>query len=148
MLAVSKPQFVNGTFNLSFVKQTQLRQFAKTFKPSEVLNHNPDKPFSQVFEDLYSLREEGAEIEELESKFVRFSEIMIEKQPKDMSDALLGITEFVQSSGKQQRQLINATLLLMSDIYDHGLLEQDGNLRIQFKETLDHLEKQIKINMH
>jgi len=43
---------------------------------------------------------------------------MVTEKPEDLSDALLAVTEYVTSGGRMQRQLLNPTIVLLSDIYD------------------------------
>ena len=97
---------------------------------------------------MYQIREEGGEIEVIESQLKEFKNLVFAENMKneDLAYGIRGLQEFIRST-KQQRALINQTLLILSDVYDSNANMSD-NLRVEFISMLDHLEKQIKLNVH
>jgi hypothetical protein len=67
------------------------------------------KVFQPIFDKMFSMKEEGSfEIEDYEQQFVEIQKLLQgEIEPKDLADALLAIQEFVRSSGKMQKSLLN-----------------------------------------
>ena len=94
---------------------------------------------------MFSMKEEGGyEIEDFEEQFTEIQKLLQGSiDPNDLADALLALQEFVKSSGKMQKSLLNKMILVHNDIFDTFSRNQqfEGEMRIQFRENLDFLEK-------
>ncbi len=80
------------------------------------------------------MKEEGSyEIEEYEEQFIEIKKLLQgEIEPKDLADALLAIQEFVRSSGKMQKSLLNQMILVHNDIFDTFSRKKqfDGEMKV------------------
>lgn len=83
---------------------------------------------------MFSMREEGGyEIEDFEEQFTEIQKLLQGSiDPNDLADALLALQEFVKSSGKMQKSLLNKMILVHNDIFDTFSRNQqfDGEMRI------------------
>lgn len=105
-----------------FRNQPKIYAFSKPFYFMPIHHFSALKPkvFEPIFDKMFSMKEEGSyEIEEYEQQFIEIQKLLQgEIQPSDLADALLAIQEFVRSSGKMQKSLLNQMILVHNDIFD------------------------------